>query len=99
LNALSTNETDVITKALDAYRMTHDRTHNFGFMHCWPIVKDHPRFFDMERIATPKIGKKKSRLEDVPSTSSGLFEARLEPTSLANEIPTSFCSYTWRFSG
>ena len=41
----------------------------------------------MERIATPKLGKKKSRLEDILSTRVGLFEARFEPTSLANESP------------
>jgi hypothetical protein len=41
----------------------------------------------MERIATPKLEKKKSKLEDIPSTSSWLFEARFEPTSLANESP------------
>jgi hypothetical protein len=90
LNESGTNETDVITKALDAYRRMHDKKHNFGFMHCWPIVKDHPRFFNMERIATFKLGKMKSRLEDIPSTSSGLFEARIEPTSLANESPLPF---------
>jgi hypothetical protein len=87
LNESGTNETDVITKALDAYRRTHEKKHNFGFMHRWPIVKDHPRFFDMERIATPKLGKRKSRLEDIPSTSSRLFEARFEPTTIANESP------------
>jgi hypothetical protein len=87
LNESGTNDTDVITKALDAYRRTNEKKHNFGFMHCWPIVKDHPRFFDMEKIATPKLGKKKSRLEDIPSTSSGLFEARFEPTVVANESP------------
>ena len=87
LNESVTNETDVKFKALDAYRRPHDKKHNFGFMHCWPIVKDHPRFFDMEKIATPKLEKTKSRLQDIPSTSSGLFEARFEPTSLANESP------------
>ena len=87
LNELGTNETDVITKALYAYRRTHDKKHNFGIMHCWPIVKDHPRFFDMEKIATPKLGKRKSRLEDIPSTSTVLGEARFEPTLLGNESP------------
>ena len=38
LNESGTNETDVITKALDAYRRTHDKKHNFGCMHCWLIV-------------------------------------------------------------
>ena len=60
LNESGTNETDVITKALDAYRRTHNKKHNFGFMHCWPIVKEYPRFFDMEKITTPKLGKKRS---------------------------------------
>jgi hypothetical protein len=90
LNESSTNESNVITNALDAYRMTHDKEHNFGFMHCWPIVKDRPRVFDMERIATPKLKKRKSRLKDILSTSSRLFEARFEPTSLANESPLPF---------
>jgi hypothetical protein len=71
-------------------KRTHDKKHNFGFMHCWLIVKDRPRVFDMERIATPKLKKRKSRLEDIPSTSSRLFEARFEPTSLANESPLPF---------
>ena len=56
-------------------------------MHCWPMVKDHPRFFDMEWIATPKLGKRKSRLEDISSTSWGLFEARFESAAVANESP------------
>ena len=51
------NVSDGITKALDAYRLTHEKKHNFGFMHCWPIMKDHPKFFDMEKTATPKLGK------------------------------------------
>jgi len=83
LNESGTNDADVITKALDAYRRTHKKKHNFGFMHCWSIVKDHPRFFDMERNPTPKLGKRTSRLEDIPSTSSGLFEH----TGVANESP------------
>ena len=70
MNESGTNDTDVITKALDAYRTMHENKRNFGFMHCWPIVKDHPMFFDMERMTTPKLGKRKSRLEDIPSTSS-----------------------------
>ena len=37
------------------------------------------------KIATPKLGKIKSRLEDISSTSSGLFEAEFDPTLLANE--------------
>ena len=36
-----------------------------GFMHCWLIVKDHPKFFDMEKTATPKLGKNKLRLENI----------------------------------
>ena len=73
--------------SLDAYRRTHEKKHNFGFMDCWPIVKDHPRFFDMDMIATPKLGKRKSRLEDIPSTSTGVGEARFGPSSLGNESP------------
>ena len=48
-------------------------------------MKNYPRFFDIEKIATPKLGKRKCILEDIHSTSSGLFEARFEPTSLTNE--------------
>ena len=39
----------------------------------------------MEKTATPKLGKNKLRLENIHSSSSGLFEARLDPTSFANE--------------
>ena len=94
LNESGSNEADVITKAMDAYVRTHEKKHNFGFMHCWPIVKDHPRFFDTDMIATPKLGKRKSRLEDIPSTSAGVGEAWLGPSSLGNESPTPLCSYT-----
>ena len=87
MNASGTNETDMITKASDAYRRTQNKKHNFGFMHCWTIVKNHLRFFDMEKIATPKLGKKKSILEDIPSTSTYLGEARFEPTLLGTESP------------
>lgn len=87
LNESGSNEADVITKAMDAYRRTHEKKPNFGFMHCYPIVKDHPRFFDTDKIATPKLGKKKSRLEDILSTSIGVGEARLGPSSLGNESP------------
>ena len=41
----------------------------------------------MKRIRSPKLRKKKSRLEDIPSTSSGLFQVGFEPLSLANESP------------
>ena len=58
LNELGTNESDVITKALDSYGHSHEKKHNFGFMHCWAIVKVYLKFFDMEKIATPKQGKK-----------------------------------------
>ena len=87
LNESGSNEADVMTKAMDAFRRTHEKKHHFGFMHCYPIVKDHPRFFDTDMIATPKLGKRKSRVEDIPSTSIGVGEARFGPSSIGNESP------------
>ena len=53
LNESGTNKNDLITEALDVQRKTHvKKKHNFGFIHCWPIVKDHPKIFDIEKITT-----------------------------------------------
>ena len=56
LNESCTKENDVIRPCI----LIKDciKKHNFGFLHCWPIVKDHPTFFDMDKTSTPKVGKK-----------------------------------------
>lgn len=65
----------------------HEKIYTFDFMHCWPIVKNHRKFFDIEKMATPKLRKRKSRLQDIPSTSTGVFETKIAPTSLDNISP------------
>jgi hypothetical protein len=67
LNKSGSNASDTLKKAHELYRIMHAKGFEFGFEHCWNLLKDHPKWADGWTQVRPSIPKRKVSPYDLES--------------------------------
>jgi hypothetical protein len=67
LNESGTSEQDMIGRALDIYKQRLKEKRSFGYMHCWVILHDIPRWMEGPREEARRVAQKRHRPPATPT--------------------------------
>jgi hypothetical protein len=82
LNKSGSNTSDTLKRAHELYRIKHAKGFDFGFEHCWILLKDHPKWADRWIQVRPPTPKRKVAPCDLESDCVEVDAGQVEGSSI-----------------